>query len=809
MTLPFDVKQVIIGLDLATTEDIEFLQYIAGMEFENKNYAYSYKFCDKIIKLNRENIDAWHMMGMSLVDLGRYEEALHCFDSILEIDRDHETTWLNKGATLGTLGRYEESIYCLEKALKLNKRNILGWVNKGTTLDRLKRYDDAIECFDKAILLDPTHLETKFNKGTALLHLKRYREAIEAFNEALKLDPNYQQAWTNKGLAFGELGEYEDEIKCCDSALDRNPCNIIALNNKGLALSNLKQYKEALVYFEKVIDINPNFIKSIYNKGLILQTIKKYRDAKECYDKVLELNPRLPEAYGNRGILSLEIHDYDKAEEYLTKAKVLFTEIGKEDCARVAAEQIQAVKNVKALIPRFDSIDNALLECLKSGSLYELRNKITDVLNSYKDLLEGFDESLPENVIELLSSKEICISSLFASVNFNEVDFQSLNEARKVFFNINNEEYLIVLNSIENFCIRMNNYHNIGEIPRDIESGLLITLRSLDALGGKLTVDIFRKFELKHYESEKAYVEKSPEVNYVTIPEVFSNKNFLRLCLVQLDYTLTKKFPYELDDKNATKIKIFKALEIANRENVDIVSFPELSGSREFIPDAKNYKDMIIILGSYYYNDFNICPVIISGEEYLVYKLHPSPYHEQELIAGRYMKPGNDIKIFTSSDNRFRFVVLICIDYIEEHKRFVPLSKDENNINLIINPSLNPDIHEFQNLASSNSKFYHIDWMATNIKKHDGKDYGGTCFIGVENKTAIDILIKEGCRQKDSISYKLCEANGEMLLILDIFFTNVETPTRVRATPRIKILSGYEFKDDMWQEKALPWWEEA
>ena len=703
---PFNVKQVLRGLDLATTEDIEFLRDIAEMEFENKNYVYSYKFCNKIIKLNRRNIDAWHMMGMSLVDLGRYEEALYCFDSILEIDRNHEKTWLNKGATLGVLGKYEESIYCLEKALKSNKNNIFGWVNKGATLDHLKRYDEAIECFDKAILLDPNHLETRFNKGTALLHLKRYREAIEAFNEALKLDPNYQQAWTNKGLAFGELEEYEDEIKCYDSALDRNPCNIEALNNKGLALANLEQYNEALEYFEKVIDINPNFLKSIYNKGLILQTIKKYRDAMECYDKVLELTPRMPEAYGNRGILFLEIHDYDKAEEDLTKAKVLFTEIGNEDFARIAANQIQVVKNVKALIPRFDNIDKAILGCLKSGSLYELRNKITDILNSYKDLLEDFDESLPENVMELLSSKEICINALFASVNFNKVDFQSLNVARDIFFNTNDMDYLIVLNSIENFCIKMNNYHNIEEIPKDIESGLLITLRSIDALGGKLTIDIFRKFYPEHYEPEKAYVEKYPEVNYVTIPEGFSNKNFLRLCLVQLDYALTKKFPYELDNKNETKIKIFKALEIANREKVDIVSFPELSGSREFIPDAKNYKDMIIILGSYYYNDFNICPVIINGEEYLVYKLHPSPYHEQELIAGRYMKPGNDIKIFTSSDNRFRFVVLICIDYIEEHKRFVPLSKDENNINLIINPSLNPDISEFQNLASSNSKFY-------------------------------------------------------------------------------------------------------
>ena len=119
---PFDIRHVMRGLDLATREDIEFLQDVAETEFENKNYAYSYKLCYKIIKLNQRNIDAWHIMGLSLVDLGRYEEALQCFDSILEIDRNHEATWLNKGATLGMLGKYEESIFCLEKALELNKK---------------------------------------------------------------------------------------------------------------------------------------------------------------------------------------------------------------------------------------------------------------------------------------------------------------------------------------------------------------------------------------------------------------------------------------------------------------------------------------------------------------------------------------------------------------------------------------------------------------------------------------------------------------------------------------------------------------
>jgi hypothetical protein len=84
--------------------------------------------------------------------------------------------------------------------------------------------------------------------------------------------------------------------------------------------------------------------------------------------------------------------------------------------------------------------------------------------------------------------------------------------------------------------------------------------------------------------------------------------------------------------------------------------------------------------------------------------------------------------------------------------------------------------------------------------------YGGTCTIGSENRKMINRLISEGYRQDDSIKYKLCEANGEMILIADLYLKGIEIPTHVRSEPRIKVHGRYIYEDGLWQKIESTWW---
>jgi len=54
-----------------------------------------------------------------------------------------------------------------------------------------------------------------------------------------------------------------------------------------------------------------------------------------------------------------------------------------------------------------------------------------------------------------------------------------------------------------------------------------------------------------------------------------------------------------------------------------------------------------------------------------------------------------------------------------------------------------------------------------NKAPEDGK-YGGTCIIGKEHKILLDRLRNNRLKPEDDIKYKLCQADGEMMIIADL-----------------------------------------
>jgi len=125
--------------------------------------------------------------GLSLIDLGKHEEAIKCFDRGLYINPKHAEAWNNKGLALINLGKHEEAIKCLNKALELNPQIEDAWINKGGALINLGSYEEAIECSDKALDINLERSEAWNCKGTALVSIGRNKEAILCFKKFIEL----------------------------------------------------------------------------------------------------------------------------------------------------------------------------------------------------------------------------------------------------------------------------------------------------------------------------------------------------------------------------------------------------------------------------------------------------------------------------------------------------------------------------------------------------------------------------------------------------------------------------------------------
>ena len=163
----------------------------AGLLVEMKCHNESIKAYDRTLELiaesnTKELAGIWLVKGTALNRIDRRKEAKEAFQMSLELhakaileDPGDLSLQRMKGLTLYNLGRYEESLEVYDQVLEASPR---------------------IEPY----VIDVSALE---GKGDALRALNRNQEALEAYNEAIALAPSSSAAWHGKGEAERALGQ--------------------------------------------------------------------------------------------------------------------------------------------------------------------------------------------------------------------------------------------------------------------------------------------------------------------------------------------------------------------------------------------------------------------------------------------------------------------------------------------------------------------------------------------------------------------------------------------------------------------------
>lgn len=320
----------------------------------------------------------------------------------------------------------------------------------------------------------------------------------------------------------------------------------------------------------------------------------------------------------------------------------------------------------------------------------------------------------------------------------------------------------------------------------------------------KESVPNFKKNKIKSIKmSGSANLNQAPKIIYRYINQ--TRKNWIRFCLVQLDYVLesmTKpsNFGFILLNRESVKDKVIKALEICASNHVDIICLPELSFLKEWLYDVSSmYNNMIIVCGSYYEDGYNVTPIIVKN--LIIHPFYrkcvPSIF-ETSSPTGRGMKTGTCIYIFQTEFGRFS--VLTCSDFTEFSEMVCKYETDDGKrIDFIINPCCDHNPSRSQAKASSDCDAYSVDVIQVNKSNSADNKYGRSCVIGREADGVRDILSDEGFRPKEDPKHKLCEANGEEMLMVDLNIrvkpeAGIVLPPRYNG--RIRILKKYTYKND-------------
>ncbi|NJK65106.1 MAG: tetratricopeptide repeat protein [Synechococcaceae cyanobacterium SM2_3_1] len=136
-----------------------------------------------------ETPEVYLQYGISLLYLGRIDEALACFERGLTLKPENSALWRLHGVTLGNLGRHEEALASFDRGLSLKSDDPDLWRLHGATLLNLGRYEEGLISCCKGLEFKHDDLNLLTTYGDILFNMDRYVEAKQALRDAVQVSP--------------------------------------------------------------------------------------------------------------------------------------------------------------------------------------------------------------------------------------------------------------------------------------------------------------------------------------------------------------------------------------------------------------------------------------------------------------------------------------------------------------------------------------------------------------------------------------------------------------------------------------------
>jgi tetratricopeptide (TPR) repeat protein len=179
--------------------------------------------------------------GLSLFNLGRYDEAVSDFEKAIEYDPEFAKAYLYLGRSYINTDRWIDAIAPLRTAFRLSpeeaKKEVLDVLIDAlmsVALSEMKKgnYESALDLLKDILNLDPQSSRVREEMisglialGGVLIHEGKYDRAVEVFMEALDLSPNNISAYIGLAEALLRNGDFLRAFKAVRNALRMDPAN--------------------------------------------------------------------------------------------------------------------------------------------------------------------------------------------------------------------------------------------------------------------------------------------------------------------------------------------------------------------------------------------------------------------------------------------------------------------------------------------------------------------------------------------------------------------------------------------------------
>jgi tetratricopeptide (TPR) repeat protein len=143
------------------------------------------------------NAVAHNNFGVTLVSLGRVDEAIAQYRQALAIDPDYAEAHHDLAVALANLGRLDEAIGHYQRAVTIQPNFAEAHNNLGNALADRGQVNSAIAHYQKALEVKPDHAKAHYNLARSLTARGQLDLAVAQYRKALELKPDYGKAHHN------------------------------------------------------------------------------------------------------------------------------------------------------------------------------------------------------------------------------------------------------------------------------------------------------------------------------------------------------------------------------------------------------------------------------------------------------------------------------------------------------------------------------------------------------------------------------------------------------------------------------------
>lgn len=232
--------------------------FLADVYMDDNNSRMAIRTMERVVDLYPQRIPSLLKLSELQMIVKLNKESIQTLNKILQIDKQNAEAFFMMGNNLKELGERDRAIAAYKNCVAADADLVDGWINLGILLDE-KKDNKAIEYLETALRIDSTSTHALHAKAMYFQNRNKLKEAIAIYKEIPKIDKDNADAFYNIGLLYMDLDSVAKAKDNFNIAVSVDPQYVLGYFFRGKASEKLGEYSQAKRDYEQTLVLSPNY----------------------------------------------------------------------------------------------------------------------------------------------------------------------------------------------------------------------------------------------------------------------------------------------------------------------------------------------------------------------------------------------------------------------------------------------------------------------------------------------------------------------------------------------------------------------